>query len=445
MKKSVVLLSIIIIIVIILLISITGKTRAVNNISELEPDVEAVTNSEAAQPSELGSQYREQWSLFNADTNGIPRIDINLMPYLAEHKDDSFILVGVMDTGIDINHKELTKYIFTNENEIPGNGIDDDNNGHIDDINGWDFVNNDNTVFDYWGLDRHGTQSAGIIKIVSENANVRLIPLKIMEGTNLANTDVLVKAIDYAKKMNIKIINCSWQAFAYDEKLEAAMRDSDILFVCAAGNSSCDVTYLPSYPACFELANIISVASIDNKGEISAFSNYGSKIHIAAPGENIVTTIPEDKYELVNGTSIAAPFVTGVAAILAKLFSDLPKEEIAKRIRENAFRIDNLTEKVSSGGIVDAYAAISNENKSLNCPEIKELILYEDKIELVWDKVDKAASYEIEVNRTAITAVKGSAYKYQIEKLEGFNIFRIRAVNGETKSKWSISKWIKNE
>ncbi|NJD04007.1 MAG: hypothetical protein FIA99_15740 [Ruminiclostridium sp.] len=238
-------------------------------------------------------------------------------------------------------------------NSGENNGVDDDGNGYIDDIHGWDFVNNDNAVFDYSGLDKHGTLTAGIIKIVSENVNVKIIPLKVMEGKTSVNTDILIKAINYAQKMDVKIINCSWQGFKYDKELEKTMKNSDILFICAAGNSSCNVAYIPSYPACYDLPNIISVGSINSKGEYSKFSNYGNKIHVAAPGENVISTIPGNKYETITGTSVAAPFVTGIAAIIKSLFPNLSSQDIARRIKEIVFRIDNLTDKVTTGGIVD--------------------------------------------------------------------------------------------
>lgn len=438
MKKNILFLCIII-------IAIGLLTRMIikHNITSLNKQIKTVPhetlNNEILQQPRNDAKFKKQWGLFNTGENGIPRIDINLLPALKLPKKDNTVLVGVLDTGIDINHINLKENIFVNKDEIPDNAIDDDGNGYIDDINGWDFINDDNTVFDSLELDKHGTQSAGIIKIVPENINIKIIPLKIMESSIDTDTKVLIKAIDYAQKMNVKIINCSWQGFKHDKELKAMMKNSDILFICAAGNSSCNVTYLPSYPACFDLPNIISVASINNNGELSAFSNYGNKIHVAAPGENVVSTIPGDSYETVKGTSIAAPFITGTAAILKNLFPNLSNLEISNRIKENVFRIDALTGKVTTGGLVDVYAALFNDNKSLKCPQFNDVVLFQDGAELFWNKVENASSYELEIDRCVIQRVNGTAYKHQNINIKDSHIFRVRAINGEKKSDWSIS------
>lgn len=241
------------------------------------------------------------------------------------------VIVAVLDTGIDYNHPDLKSYIWMNKNEIDSNGLDDDGNGYIDDIYGWDFYNNDATVCHYIiddngnqiadpnDNDNHGTHCAGIISSVSNAGinNIKIMTLKIHGGKDgkgsIANA---IKAIRYACMMGADICNMSWGTSIYSEALEQVMRESDMLFVTASGNEGKNVETNPIYPACFDLDNMIVAAFTDDEGKIAYDSNYSSiYVDIGAPGVDISSTIV-GSYGIMMGSSMAAPYTSGVAAIL---------------------------------------------------------------------------------------------------------------------------------
>lgn len=273
------------------------------------------------------------------------------------------VIVGVLDTGIDISHPELKDSIYVNQKEIPGNGVDDDQNGYIDDVNGWDFINSDNTVYDNSEEDSHGTHIAGIIAAKHDDQGVKgiapgvkILPLKFLNSYDGFTSDA-IEAIRYAKKMGVKVINCSFGDTYYNYALEKEMRDSGILFICSSGNDTESLDNSPAYPASFAIPNKITVAAINNKGKLCEFSNYGNMVDIAAPGEDIISTIPEGKYEYDSGTSMAAPFVTATAALLWSYNYSDSVSKIKDKILNNTKKLDGLTGKIRTGGMVNAYLA----------------------------------------------------------------------------------------
>jgi len=316
------------------------------------------------------ARFEEQWGLSNKGQfvfqNGTVGVDIGV----AEAWDNTLgvpsTVVGVLDTGIDINHTDLQQNIYINPNEIPDNGIDDDGNGFIDDVNGWDFTNSDKTIFDNISDDTHGTHVAGIIAASANKAGVRgvapgvrIIPLKVFVG-NTGYTSDVIEAIDYAKQLGVKIINCSFGGANENLALKEAMQESGLLFIAAAGNSGQDLVKAPVYPASYNIPNVLSVAAVDNQGKRAAFSNYGTAVDVAAPGVGILSTIPEDDYSYQSGTSTAAPFVTGIAALLQSQYPDMTTIQIAERIRLTSAPLEALSREVASKGIVNAWRSITN-------------------------------------------------------------------------------------
>lgn len=252
----------------------------------------------------------------------------------------SRIHVGIIDEGVMTTHGDLRSNIWIN----PGEGSradrkDNDRNGFVDDIHGWDFNANNASVYD-GAADDHGTHVAGTVAAVANNGagvfgvcpSAKLITAKFL-GTNGGTTAGAVKAINYltqlklAKRINLVATNNSWGGGGYSQALYDAIRaagNANILFIAAAGNSGLDIDTTPSYPASYQLPNVIVVAAIGQNGQRASFSNYGVKsVHIAAPGVNVVSTVPTSRgaagYAYMSGTSMAAPHVTGAAALYVSL------------------------------------------------------------------------------------------------------------------------------
>ncbi|MCT4566049.1 MAG: S8 family serine peptidase, partial [Maledivibacter sp.] len=315
--------------------------------------------------------FTQQWSLLNNGQEiegvaGRAGVDINITPAWDITQGSSDVVIGILDTGIDIYHGDLTANIYINPDEIASNGIDDDGNGYIDDITGWDFVNGDSSVYDGANYDMHGTAVAGIIAaknnekgIMGIAPNIKIMPLKFINGTSGYTCDA-IQAIEYAMEKGVKIINCSFGGSDNNYALRDSMENSGILFIASAGNRGGNVLTHPTYPACFNIPNLLSVASITNMGVLSKYSGYGKYIDVAAPGENIMTTMPENQYKTFSGTSAAAAHVTAIAGLLKSNLPDLTYTEIVNRIKENVVVCHTLKDKIATNGRVNGFAALSN-------------------------------------------------------------------------------------
>ena len=240
------------------------------------------------------------------------------------------IVVGVIDTGVDYTHPDLAANIWTNPGEIAGDGIDNDGNGYVDDVHGYDFVNNDGDPMDDNG---HGTHVSGTIGAVGNNAvgvagvnwQVQIMGLKFLDSNGSGPTSAAVSALNYATMMrnnygvNIRLTNNSWGGGAFSQALSDAITASGnagMLFVAAAGNSASNNDATPSYPASYNLPNIIAVAATDQNDALASFSNYGAtSVDLAAPGVSILSTYPNNTYSSMSGTSMATPHVSGAAAL----------------------------------------------------------------------------------------------------------------------------------
>ena len=335
-----------------------------------------------------------QWGLHNtgsysyiADMNtstvlGTEDIDMNVLEawdyYSSLDSPAREVVVAVIDTGIDTRHPDLSANIWVNPGEIPGDGIDNDNNGFIDDTEGWDFYNGDNTVCHYAedGIhtlesddDDHGTHVAGIIAAVKDNgigiagvascANIKIMPLKIHGGAKGSGTIAnAVRAIRYATAMHADICNISWGTSKTNTALEEAIRQSDMLFICAAGNSGTNNNSAPVYPANYGLHNVLSVTFLDASGNLSRKSNYGtSTVDFAAPGIHIFSTCVGG-YVSLSGSSMAAPHVAGVAALLYSFSENLYPSNIKEIITETLKPVTALEGKLKHAGMPDAFAAL---------------------------------------------------------------------------------------
>ncbi len=288
--------------------------------------------------------------------------------WAAGNTGSSSVYVGVIDEGIQFTHPDLSGQVWTNPHD-PSNGTDDDGNGKVDDINGWDFAGNNNSIYDggkRGSSDDHGTHVSGTIGaksngsgVVGMNWNVTLISGKFLgaNGGTLANA---VKAVDYftdLKKrhgLNIVATNNSWGGGGYSQALYDAIsraNDANILFIAAAGNSSANNDATASYPSNYDLPNVIAVASITSTGGLSSFSNFGATtVDIGAPGSGIWSTTAFNTYSSYNGTSMATPHVTGGAALYASTHPGASAATIKSAILGSAVPTASLSGKCVTGG-----------------------------------------------------------------------------------------------
>ena len=284
------------------------------------------------------------------------------------------ILVAVLDTGIDISHPDLADNIYHNEQEDAGRtGTDEDGNGFIDDKTGWDFLHGDNTVYDDLkdstgqDEDTHGTHVAGILAGVQNGSgiqgiaydNVKILPIKFLAGEDGGWTMDAIRGIQYAEMMGADIVNCSWGSSGYSRALEYEIATSDMLFVCAAGNDSFNTANIPQYPACLDCDNIISVAALNDNLDIATFSNFGPDIDLAAPGTNINSCIPKGGYARFDGTSMAAPVVSGAAALMMLYDQDITTEEIKQGFIGSLTPLPNPIDNIYPNGYLNINGALN--------------------------------------------------------------------------------------
>jgi subtilisin family serine protease len=310
------------------------------------------------------------WGMFSPTPTGgggANQYGIGATTAWAKDKTDcSNVYVGIIDEGYMFTHADLAANAGKNPGEIAGDGIDNDGNGYIDDVYGWDFYNNDKSVYDDTG-DDHGTHVAGTIGAVGGNGigvagvcwSVKLLSGKFL-GPNGGSSANAIKALDYfttlktRQGLNIVATNNSWGGGGYSQSLSDAIEranNANILFVAAAGNASTNNDATPSYPSSYTNANVIAVASITSTGALSSFSNYGgTSVDIGAPGSSIMSTIPAGGYIAYSGTSMATPHVTGAAALYKALYPQATAAEIKAAILNGATPTTSLTGKVLTGG-----------------------------------------------------------------------------------------------
>lgn len=313
-----------------------------------------------------------QWNMNNTgQAGGTPGIDISLLKAWEIEKGSRAIVVATTDTGILYSHPELAGNIWENEAEVNGEpGKDDDGNGFVDDSQGFDFANLDSDPLDD---QNHGTHLAGIIGaaanngigIVGINQKVSLMALKFLSGDGGGSLENAIRAIDYARMMKAPIILAAWGGAGYSEILKGAIESSNALFVAAAGSDGTDIDQRPFYPAGYDLPNVIAVTAATNQGEIYTPSNYGKKrVHLAAPGTQI-QSITLKGYHPYSGTSMAAAHVAGVAALTLAHEPTLTTLALKERLMRTALELPGLEEKVASGGMVNAYGAVTNSKPTL--------------------------------------------------------------------------------
>ncbi len=323
--------------------------------------------------------FSSQWALKNTgQPQGVAGADIDAEPAWNTTTGSTQVVVGVVDEGIDINHPDLQANVWTNPAEVAGNGVDDDGDGLVDDLHGWDFFHNDASVFDAHGAfpsdetDAHGTHVAGIIGasgnngqgVAGVNWNVKLLPLKILgqEGEGAAPSSVLltVRAYGYAKTLrdlynssggakgaNLRVLNNSYGGYGESQAERDAIRalgDAGVLFVAASGNDGRSNDKTPVFPAGYNEPNVITVGATTRYDNPAGFSNYSPRyVHMAAPGEDILSTTPGGTYDSLTGTSMAAPHVAGAAALVCAAAPNVSLARLRAALLFSGEQLQSLT------------------------------------------------------------------------------------------------------
>jgi subtilisin family serine protease len=332
------------------------------NVAIVTPDFELTTQSIPNDPS-----FGSLWGLSNnGSQGGLLNADINIEPAWALGTATS-IVTAVIDTGVDYTHPDLASNIWTNTDEVAGNGIDDDGNGFVDDVRGWDFVNNDSDPMDDNG---HGTHVAGTIGAVGNNGigvtgvawTASIMPLKFLDQSGSGSLSDAIKAIQYARVNGAKIINASWGGGGLSSALQSAITQfitSGGLFVAAAGNEATNNDVTPSYPANYQ--GVISVGASTRTDTRASFSNYGTSVDVFAPGQSILSTLPGNRYGSLSGTSMATPQVAGALALLWGQNPTLSANTISQALinsTDNVLRASNSTHgRINVGAAATALRA----------------------------------------------------------------------------------------
>jgi len=342
--------------------------QASGQFTYVEPDYYVAA---AATPNDTAFTSGLLWGLRNTgETGGLPGIDIAAEAAWDITTGSTEVVVSIVDSGMRLTHADLATQLWSNPGEIAGNGIDDDNNGYIDDLHGIDALTGDGDPEDSTG---HGTAMAGTIGAAANNGaplvgvawKVRLMPCRFIGPDRLGATSDAIECISYAIAQGAQVINCSWGAEAFSQALEdafAAARDADVVMVTAAGNSGFDNDNRPHYPSGFAFENILSVAGIGTSGHLWHTSNRGiTTVDVAAPGASIYTTgiASDNSYTNVDGTSAAAAHVTGIAALVLAKTPEMAAMDVRDRIIATASTNPSLSESVVSGGRAHAYNALA--------------------------------------------------------------------------------------
>lgn len=333
----------------------------------VEPDyvVEVV-----ASPSDLALVDGRLWGLHNfGQQGGRVGADIRARDAWESGAGVGGAVVAVIDTGILATHQDLSRNMWVNPDEIPGNNFDDDGNGYVDDIHGVNAITGGgNSTDDH----NHGTHCAGTIGAVADGGGphvgvapeVRLMSLKFLAASGSGLISDAIECIDYGISKGADIMNNSWGGGGYSQALEGAIGRAEaegILFVAAAGNGRSDNDLAPYYPAGYERGNVVSVAALDRNDDLAYFSCYGARtVDIGAPGVDIFSCTAQgtSAYANFSGTSMAAPHVSGVAALLKSRFPQAKAWELKQRLLKGARPVTALAGKTVSGGGLDAAGAL---------------------------------------------------------------------------------------
>jgi subtilisin family serine protease len=324
--------------------------------------------------------FTQLWGLHNTgQTGGTPDADIDAPEAWDITTGSSSVVVFVVDTGVDYNHPDLNANLWTNPGETPGNGIDDDGNGYVDDVYGIDTYYNDTDPFDG---DGHGTHVSGTIGaignnnvgVVGVNWSVKIGHCKFLSDFGSGTTAGAISCLQYILNLkqtgnpanDIIATNNSWGGGGFSQALYDAIKahmNAGILFIAAAGNSSANNDTALFLPASYYLPNVISVAATTHTDAKAGFSNYGRRtVHVGAPGQGILSTTPGNTYSTFSGTSMATPHVTGLAALIKAQFPSFTWYQIRNRILASGDVTTGMQNVTISDRRINAYGALTCNN-----------------------------------------------------------------------------------
>ena len=352
-------------------LSLLQQLKTLPEVAYAEPNFIYKAIGTAADPL-----YSKLWGLTNTGDNepdrnggnsgsrGVAGADVNATKAWEITKGDKDVVIAVIDTGIDYNHPDLKANIWVNTKEVAGNGVDDDGNGYVDDVYGWNAHANNGNPMDG---NSHGTHCAGTIGAKHSNGvgvagvmdNVSLMAVKFLSDEGSGSLADAVEAIDYATRMNVDIMSNSWGGGGFSQSLEDAIKAAKakgILFVAAAGNDGTNNDSAPHYPSNYQVDNVISVAAHTNQDTMASFTCYGKRtVHVAAPGHNILSTTPNNGYKVYSGTSMATPHVSGVLGLFIAENGRLDVKTVRDRLMATTVPAAAYRKTTISGGRVDAY------------------------------------------------------------------------------------------
>lgn len=334
----------------------------------VEPDYVVHANT---LPTDAAFTDGTLWGLRNqGQSGGTSGADIDAVTAWQTTTGNRSVIVAVIDSGVRYTHQDLAANMWRNTAEVANNGIDDDSNGYIDDIHGINAITRSGNPMDD---NNHGTHCAGTIGAVANGGgphvgvawNVQIMALKFLDASGSGSLSDAIAGIDYAVSKGANILSNSWGGGGYSQALYDAIERAnaaDILFVAAAGNHQGNNDQSPNYPSNYENANVIAVAALDRSDALASFSCFGANtVDIGAPGVAIYscTADSDTSYAVFNGTSMATPHVSGVAALIKARFPEANAAELSQRILLSARPISSLAGKCVTGGAVDAAAALT--------------------------------------------------------------------------------------
>lgn len=426
-------------------------------------------------------RFGELWGLNNTGSNdpsrtpGTEGADISAFRAWEVESGAREIKVAVIDTGVEYTHPDLAANMWQNEAELNGEeGVDDDGNGYVDDIYGWDFANDDNDPIDGHS---HGTHCAGTIGAVHNNevgvagvmSDVSIVAIKFLSDGGSGTTANAVKAIQYATSLDVDLMSNSWGGGGFSQALFDAIQeasDAGIVFTAAAGNSSSNNDQRPHYPSNYDIPNVVSVAAHTAQDTLASFSCYGAEtVHIAAPGHKILSTVKNGGYAVYSGTSMATPHVSGAIGLLLSKEGRMDHLALRERLMATSEPIRSYRRKTISGGRLNAYNLLTDSRPSRNEPDPSQWV--EFPLEEVFETEHPYAAnqqmtrsitvegakyirvvvdqYDLESNYDFFTVTNGA--RSEIEKVSGRGEgYKTDYVEGETinlnfSSDSSVHRW----